>query len=251
MLRLDRHILSVLLLFNVAATSGAATIDSVITQTAESAGKVVDYLKQHPDLGISRCMLSPDFSEDRRTVSISRDHVFTAGDVFLEIAGVSLDLNSNSPIRDVLMKHLPTETIDVKIKRGSEERMVSAKCTDAKLYNDLLLEGLYAASKRDMVTCASKLGAASDQHILDYFSEYISYRCRGLSNQISGLALQQALYDVDRHKILFSKTSPDALSHIRGGILSDLVTLQQNSASVLADDLKKILDDAVAASAAK
>lgn len=221
---------------------GAPLPDNVV----QAAAKWVAELKT-PDYAISRCMLSPDLATDNVTVAISVDRVFSMGDVFLEIAGQPLDASAKTPIRDILVKHGPNEELSVKIRRGGDEMIVSAKCTDAKPFNDLLLEGFYAASKQDASGCADKLEAAAQLKILSAWPNFVLYECRYAAERIPPASAAQGYYDVARRFILEARTSADALAQIRGNMLGAVNDLRNANASFLADDLQKQYDEAVAA----
>lgn len=212
--------------------------------------RAVEALKA-PELAASRCMLSPVFSSDNATVAISTDRVFMSNDVLTAIANEPVDPTAKMGVRDLLMKHTPTERLAVKLKRGGSEITVNAACTDSKVFYDLFLEAAYAASKNDAATCADKMTAAGQLHGFNFGAAELSFQCRRVAGRIVGTTAQaQGFYELRRLAILESAWSPDALSKIRGMILTAVDILQKNNSALLANDLKQQYDDAVTKSAA-
>jgi hypothetical protein len=238
------------LLMSVFSSGEAATTRPLSDGAALRAQVGVDELKQ-PEYAISRCMLSPVFASDNMTVARSTDHTFEMGDVILAIGGRQLDMNAKTPIRDLLLKYSPTDQLMVKLRRSGEEKVVSTKCSDAKPFYNLVLEGYYAASKRDAVECSSKLEEAAALHPLNAAPASILFQCRYATGKISEDRAPQDFYDVNRMMLGEARYSADALSDLRGAILSAVSDLQKHNAAVFADDLKKQYDDAVAARSSK
>lgn len=204
-----------------------------------------------PELAVSRCMLSPVFSSDNATVAISTDRVFMSNDVLIAIANEPVDPTAKMGVRDLLMKHTPTEKLPVKVRRVGAELTVNAACTDSKPFYDLFLEAAYAASNSDAATCADKMTAAGQLHGFNFGAAELSFQCRRVAGRIVGtIAQAQGFYELRRLAILESAWSPDALGRIRGMILTAVDILQKNNSALLANDLKQQYDDAVAKSAA-
>jgi len=192
-------------------------------------------------------MLTPLFSTDQMTVAVSTDRVFSAGDIIIAVGDDPIDSTAKTPVRDLLMKYGPTETLAIKIRRADKELVVTAKCADAKPFYDLQLEGAFAASKSDFATCADKMTGANRLHNLGAHVQWLAFQCARQAGRMVGSALAQGYYEVHRQLILESAWSSDSLGGIRGTILSAVDTLQKNNASLLGDDLKQQYDQALSA----
>ena len=180
------------------------------------------------------------------TVAVSGDREFSAGDVVVMIGDEQLDTSAKMPVRDLLLKHGPNEVVQVKLRRADKELTVSEKCSDAKPVNDLLLEAAFAASKNDAATCADKMDAAARLHVLNHGPRALAYRCYLQDRRFLNLADNtKAAYDLGQELILENAWSSDALSNVRGTILSTVDWLQKNNASLLGNDLKQQYDQAV------
>jgi hypothetical protein len=172
-----------------------------------------------------------------------------SNDVDTAIANEPVDPTAKMGVRDLLMKHTPTEKLPVKVKRGGAEVTVNAVCTDSKPYYDLFLEAAYAASKNDAATCADKMTAAGQLHGFNFGAAELSFQCRRVAGRVVGATAQaQGFYELRRLAILETSWSPDALGKIRGMILTAVEILQKNNSALLADDLKQQYDNAVAKS---
>jgi hypothetical protein len=198
-----------------------------------------------PELAASRCMLSPVLATDNLTVAVSADRVFATGDVILAVGNDVVDVTAKMPVRDILAKHGPDESIALRIRRAGKEAMITAKCGDAKSYVDRLLEATYAASHNDAAGCADKMRAAFDVHRPGFYPMFLSFQCNRLAGRIVGtVSLGRAYYEVYQELILESAWSPDALNHNRANILAAVEVLSKNN-EMLANDLKEQLDQAV------
>ena len=227
---------------------GGDIADPATTNQLPALGqRYIEELKK-PDYGVSRCSITPVFSSDGITVAISGDRLFSAGDVVISIGGSLADPIAKSPIRVLLMKHGPAESLEVKIRRANKEIVVTATCSDAKPGFDLFLEAAYAASRNDALTCADKMDAVARLHMLYYSQRALAYQCYRSARRFSSVAdgLRSA-YEMYRELILESAWSSDALGNIRGTILTVVDTLQKNNASMLADDLRQQYEQAVSA----
>jgi hypothetical protein len=211
----------------------------------EFAKKGLEALKA-PDYGVSRCNLSPLLSLDQVTVAVSSDRLFSVGDRILEIGGIPLDAASKTPVKDLLMTHASTDSLSVKVNRHGRPIDLMAQCSDTKPLIDLLLEALYAASKLDAQTCATKLEAAAQLHALDYRFAWLSYDCRRAAGRVTADEQPRQFYEIQRLAILQAKASADSLSSLRAQILTAVNNLHQSPAGYLADDLKQQYDEAVA-----
>jgi hypothetical protein len=240
-LRIGLTLLSV----TAAVAALAATTPQQMDNLAQLGQKNVDALKAS-EFGKSRCMLSPVFGADYVSVAVSGDRIFFSGDVVLSIAGEPLDTTVKTTVRDVLSKHAPDETVPVKLKRAGTEITVNAKCSDAKSYYDLVLEASYAASKKDPSGCADKMDQAEKLHILAYAGSWLAFQCKVAANKITGAAVTQSYYQVEKQGVEELASSADALDHARVHILTAIDLLRKNQAGFLADDLKEIFDSAVA-----
>jgi hypothetical protein len=170
-----------------------------------------------PQYAGSRCMLSPLFASDGMTVALSTDAVFSAGDTILSVGGEPLDATSKNAARDVLMKHGPTEKVQVKIRRSDHELTVTAQCADSKPAYDALLEAAFAASKGDFSACADKVAEARRLHALNYAYANLGFNCALQAKRFGSLAnVSQAYYELYRLQILQAAWSSDALGNIRG-----------------------------------
>jgi hypothetical protein len=201
-----------------------------------------------PQYAVSRCAISPVLASDGMTVALSVDRVFSAGDVVLAVGNERVDTSAKTPVRDILMKHGPSESVEINIRRADKELVVTAKCTDAKPVYDLLLEANFAASKNDAAACADKLDAASKLQALTGSSMFLAYHCSRLAGRITNASdLARGYYNIYRMLILINVWSPDALGRIRGNILSAVDVLNKGNQTLLADDLKQQYDQALAA----
>lgn len=205
----------------------------------------LDELKK-PQYAVSRCMLTPVFASDSMTVAVSVDRVFSSGDVVVAVGGERVDETAKTPVRDLLMKHGPDETVPITVRRAAKELVVTAKCTDAKPYNDLALEAAFAASKNDAATCSDKMIAARQLHGLNAGHFVLLYQCNRLAGRIPNAADQvRGYYEFNRELIIENSWSSDALGRIRGTILSAVDNLgKPNGNKLLADDLKQLYDQA-------
>jgi hypothetical protein len=207
----------------------------------------VEGLKR-PEYGVSRCTITPLLASDSMTVAISVDRVFSAGDVVMAIGNDPVDPTAKTPVRDLLMKHGADETVPVKVRRGDKEMVVSAKCTDAKPFNDLVLEAAFAASKNDAAACADKMNAARQLHAIGFPMMFLAFQCARISGRLSNPAdVARSYYDTYRTMLLANTWSPDALSRIRSDMLLAVDALKKSNAALLADDLKQQYDQALAA----
>jgi len=227
----------------VAATFPAAPADYL----PKLAQRFLEELKK-PEYGVSRCMISPGLASDQMTVSVSVDRLFSAGDVIVAVGNDPLDPNAKTPVRDLLMKHGADESIPVKIRRAGSELTVTAKCADSKPVYDLELEGAYAASNNDAATCADKLTAAKQLHVMAFPPLFLLYQCARIAGKMPNIADQaRAYYEAYQMMILNNLWSSDALSRIRGDVLTAVDQLKKGNATLLGDDLKQQYDQAVAA----
>jgi hypothetical protein len=207
--------------------------------------QIVEELKK-PEYAVSRCVLTPVLMSDNMSVAVSVDRVFSAGDVLTAVSGEPLDATAKTPLKDLLMKHSAVESVAITIRRAGKEIVITAKCADAKPMFDSILEAAFAASKNDAATCADKMDASARLHTLSHGPRVLAYRCYFQAKRFSNMADNtRSSYEMSREWILESAWSPDALSNIRGGILSTVDWLQKNNASLLADDLKQQYDQAV------
>lgn len=211
------------------------------------AQRFLDELKK-PEYGASRCMISPGLASDQMTVGVSVDRVFSAGDVIVAIGSDPVDAAAKTPVKDLLVKHGVDETVPIKIRRAGAELIVAAKCTDSKPFYDLELEGVFAASKNDAVTCVDKLNAAKQLHVMNFPPMFLAFQCAKIAGKIPNSGDQaRGYYEAYRMMVLLNLWSSDALSRIRGDILTAVDALKKGNATLLADDLKQQYDQAVAA----
>jgi hypothetical protein len=209
--------------------------------------KILEEFKK-PEYAVSRCALSPVFASDSMSVAVSEDRTFAAGDLVVEVGNEPLDTSSKTPVRDLLMKHGAAETVPVKIRRADKELVVTAKCSDAKPVNDLLLEAAFAASKNDAVTCADKMNSARQLHAMAFPIMFLAFQCNRIAGRITTPGdLARGYYDAYRMMVLANVWSPDALGRIRGDVLSAVDVLKKSNATLLADDLKQQYDQALTA----
>jgi len=249
MVHFNRYIAA--LTFSTAMCMSAFAATSPTTQDSTLLPKIgqpyVIELKK-PEYGVSRCMLTPVFESDSMTVALSTDHVFAAGDVFVVVGSEVVDSTAKFPVRDALMKRASDESIQVKIRRAGKEMTVTAKCSDAKPFYDLLLEAGFAASNNDAIGCSDKMRAAAGLHALNFFPMHLAFQCGRLAGRIVGLADQaKAYYEVYEQLIRESQWSTDALNRNRATILTAVEALRKGNAAYLADDLKQQFDQALSA----
>jgi hypothetical protein len=205
-----------------------------------------------PEYAKSRCMISPLLSSDSATVALSVNRVFAGGDTILSIGGTAINESSPTAVRDLLIKHGPNEEVVVKLRRAGKEQAVTAHCSDAKVFYDLVLEASYAASKSDAVTCGDKLREANRLHAFQSSLLWLAFQCDRVAGKLSNPSdLARNFYEVNRVLILESAWSTDAIGRIRGTILEAVNTLQNNNGTVLGEDLKQQYDQAVAAASAQ
>jgi hypothetical protein len=201
-----------------------------------------------PEYGVSRCMLTPVFASDSMTVALSTDRIFAAGDIFVAVGGEAIDSTAKFPVRDALMKRASDESIPIRIRRASKEIAVTAKCTDAKVFYDLLLEAAFAAANNDAAGCADKMRAAAGLHALNFYPMHLAFQCGRLAGRIVGPTDQaKAYYEVYEQLIRESQWSVDALNRNRSTILTAVDALRKGNAVLLADDLKQQFDQALSA----
>jgi len=241
----------VALTISTAICVGAFAGNSPTTQDSTLLPKIgepfaTEYKKS--EYGVSRCMLTPVLESDRMTVALSTDRVFAAGDVFVAVGSDIIDSTAMFPVRDALMKRAAEESIQVKIRRAGKEITVTAKCTDAKVFYDLLLEAGFAASKNDAAGCSDKLRGAASLHALNFSPMHLAFQCGRLAGRIVGPTDQaKAYYEVYEQLIRESQWSADALNRNRGTILTAVDALRKGNAAFLADDLKQQFDQALTA----
>jgi hypothetical protein len=205
-----------------------------------------EYMK--PEYAVSRCMLSPVLATDNLSVALSVDRAFSSGDVLLAVGNESVDANAKTPVRDLLMKHNADETVPIRVRREGKELLVSAKCGDSKAFNDLILEGVFAASKNDAAGCADKFNAAKKLHALTYSFMFVAFHCARVAGRLTTPdEMNRGYYDAYRMVILTHVWSVDALSQIRGDLLAAVDVLRKKNATLLADDLKQQYDQALSA----
>jgi hypothetical protein len=216
----------------------------------QSSAAILARLLKEPDLAVSRCLLSPDIASDNVTVAVSADRIFEAGDVFQEVDGTALDPKSKNPVRDILLKHPPNGDVSVKVLRHDKTTPLIAHCNDAKAFYDLIIEGLHAGANNDFVGCADKFQSATTFGYLGSLLSWARWDCQ----KVSGLITSKTSYSLDYYNIMLeliaeNKQSADALSRIRGTVLTVIDQLQRQGADSLSMDLKQQLDEATAAEA--
>ncbi len=210
--------------------------------------QAVDELKK-AEYGVSRCAMHTAFATDGLTVAVSADGEFFAGDVVIAVAGEKVDVATRWPVRELLKKHGPNEIIPIKIRRAAKDKVITVKCMDVKPYFTLILEAGYAASKNDPATCADKMNAARNLAPLSAASMNLAYKCADFARRLTPADQAHGLYDINREWILENEWSSDALSKLRGTILSAVDWLQKNNASLLGDDLRQQYEQALSAKA--
>jgi hypothetical protein len=225
-----------------------ASASESISELSATGQHIVDQL-QKPEYAASSCMLSPIFATDGVTVAVTADRVFASGDVVIGVGDDPVDPTAAHPLVRLLVKHGADEILQIKIRRApSEQLVVTAKCSDRKLFTDLLLESAYAASKNDASTCVDKMIEARRLHALSAVLMDMGYLCELKAGRIVGNPNQaQGFYEIRRELILENEWSSDALGKIRGTILSAVDRLRKHNNSLLGDDLMQMYDRAVAA----
>jgi hypothetical protein len=194
-------------------------------------------------------MLTPVVAGDGMTVALSTDRTFASGDIILSVGADRLDPSVKTPLRDVLMKHGPTELVSVKVRRSDAELTVTAACKDARPFYDAAFEAALAASKGDAATCYDKLVEAGRLEALHSGFLNLEFICGVQAGRIVTPTDQASgYYEIVRRMILENAWSADALGAIRATILTDVDTLKKSNAGYLGDDLKSQYDQAVAAS---
>jgi hypothetical protein len=198
----------------------------------------------------SRCLISPAFSADGRTVAASSDAAFAKGDVVAAIDDVKLDPNSHTPVQDLLAKHAASGSVRVTIDRAGTSMTLKARCTDSRRYVLQLLQAISAVAQHDAGTCADRFDAAARQHTLEWKWAFRSYYCHKYAERIPEAALNQGLHDLWIYAIDDAKVDPDTLTRVRGSVRGAILALQDAGAAELASDLQHALQEAGAAAAA-
>jgi hypothetical protein len=247
--RLPFYLLGLSLSALLCADGIAATLPAPPTQASPLVRVGQQYLDElkKPEYAVSSCMLTPVFASDGMTVAVTADRVFSAGDVVIAVGGEPIDTTAKKPVSDLLKKHGPNDSIQVKVRRADKEVTVNSTCTDTKPFYDLLLEASFAASKNDAARCADKMTEARHLHASSASAMHLANQCARFAGRMPNVA-DAAYYEVHREILLENLWSSDALSHIRAAILNAVDTLKKGNQSLLADDLKQQYDQAVAAS---
>lgn len=229
--------------------SALANAPAANSGVADLGSRYVEVFRR-PEFEQSRCVLSPIFMSNNRTVALSTDRVFATGDTVLSVAGETLDADAKLPLVDLLKKHSATETLPLNIRRAGKETAIAAKCSDSKPYFDLLLEAAYAASKNDAAACADKMNRARTlRGASPWLMIEFSYKCNLQAGRIAQIDQARGFYEIYREMILEASWSTDALGRIRGSLLTAVDILRKHNQQLLGDDLKQQFDDAVTASA--
>jgi len=113
-----------------------------------------------PEFSQSRCMLAPLLANDKRTIAMSRDATFHAGDRILAINGEPLSDTSDRALHDILIRYAPDAALTVRLLWAGSETDITAPCSDSQSYYALLRAAATAAVIDDAATCADRMADA-------------------------------------------------------------------------------------------
>jgi uncharacterized protein DUF3617 len=180
-----------------------------------------------PEFSESRCMLAPLLANDKRTIVMSRDATFHAGDRILAINGEGLSATSDRALHDILIRYAPDATVTARLLRAGSEVEVTAPCSDSQSYYALLRAAATAAVLDDAATCADRVAEAGKQHALGSTWLMVSLSCSAKAGRVSGPPMMAEYFVVFHEELLENEFSPEALQRVR--------TSLQGAAQILVD----------------
>jgi Protein of unknown function (DUF3617) len=199
-----------------------------------------------PEFSQSRCMLAPLLANDKRTVAMSRDDTFHAGDRIIAINGEPLNATSDRALHDILIRYAPDATVTVRIQRGEPETDVTALCSDSQSYYSLLRAAATAAELEDAPTCADRMADAGKQHALGSTWLKVSLNCSVKAGRVSGPPMLAEYFFVFHEELLENEFSPDALQKVRPALQAAAQILLDAGSRPLAEKLQQEYASAVA-----
>jgi hypothetical protein len=200
----------------------------------------------NPEYLMSRCLLAPVLSSDKRTIAMSRDSTFVVGDRILSVEGQRLSETSDRPLHRILMRYPPDAALTVRVLRAGSELDVKASCIDNRAYFALLRAAATAAVQDDAATCADRMQEVAKMHALGSTWLNVSLNCREKAGRITGAAMRRGYFEVYQELILENKYSATALEYSRPMVQAAAQYLRMQGNSALAAQLKKQYEDAAA-----
>jgi hypothetical protein len=199
-----------------------------------------------PEFSQSRCMLAPLLANDKRTIAMSRDDSFHAGDRILAINGELLSATSDRALHDILIRFAPDATVTVRLLRAGSETEVTAPCSDSQSYYSRLRAAVIAAVQDDAATCADRMADAGKQHALGSTWLKVSLDCSVKAGRVSGAAMLAELFFVFHEELFENDFSPDALQKVRPSLQNAAQSLLNAGSRPLAEKLQQEFASAVA-----
>ena len=200
----------------------------------------------NPEYSMSRCLLAPVLSSDKRTIAMSRDSTFVIGDRILSVEGQRLSETGDRPLHQILMRYPPDATLTVRVLRAGSELDVKASCTDNRAYFALLRAAATAAVQDDAATCADRMQEAAKLHPLGSTWLNVSLNCRVKAGRVTRATMRRSYFEVYQELILENKYSATTLENSRPTVQVAARYLQAQGNPALAARLKKQYEDAAA-----
>lgn len=199
-----------------------------------------------PEYSQSRCLLAPLLANDKRTIAMSRDDTFHAGDRILAINGEALSATGDRALHDILIRYTPDAIVTVRVLRAGSETDVTSACADSRLYYSLLRAAATAAVQDDAATCADRMADAGKQHALGSTWLKVSLNCNVKAGRISGAPMLAEFFLVFHEELLENDFSPDALQKARPSLQNAAQILLGAGSRPLAEKLQQEYASAVA-----
>jgi hypothetical protein len=194
---------------------------------------------QKPEFLESRCMLAPLLASDKRTIAMSRDNTFRAGDRILAINREFLSATSERALHDLLVRYPPDATMTVRVLRAGAEVDVSAPCMDSKEYYALLRAAVTAAMQDDAATCADRMREAGKLHALASTWLNVSLNCESKAGRIAAAHLLPEYFVMYHELLLENDYSPSALQKVRPSLQEAAQKMLDAGSRPLAEKLQQ------------
>ena len=248
------HLSNVITSYDSAATATQEPKQPVTTATPTApagpnlsavVGPLFEDLKK-PEFFESRCMLAPLLASDKRTIAMSRDDIFHAGDRIVSVNRELLSADSERALHDLLVRYPPDATMTVRVLRAGAELDVTAPCMDSKEYYSLLRAAVTAAMQNDATACADKMREAGRLHALAAAWFNVSLNCESKAGRIAAAHLLPEYFMMYHELLMENSYSPSALQKVRPSLQEAAQKLLDAGSRPLAEKLQQEFAGAVA-----
>lgn len=231
--------LVVLVAATVSATPAIAGPDDDLRDEARS------LLKSYEQQGWpqSRCSLNAFMEGSIVVVSTGS---LKLGDEILAVNGSNVDGSDRDAVPKLLGSVSPDATAEVELIRDGQRQDASVQCSDASIFQEQVLAGLKAASRRKWYDCIDLFEPPAQYNVM---AAYWRYRCASVSRRASNYDLKAMLAVNAKNSVQRATYYPDsreavvkALIQQRGALypsdfeaLMDVVYSWDNGAMLIAD----------------